>query len=75
MRFATLHLHQVGADFHPLAADPARRTIKRAPGVSRSPKVVPFIVGYYTLKELPQPHVLFTFGLLNLKPAPSSVST
>ena len=29
----------------------------------------------YTLKELPQPQVLFTFGLLNLKPAPSSVST
>ena len=29
----------------------------------------------YTLNELPQPQVLFTFGLLNLKPAPSSVST
>ena len=29
----------------------------------------------YTLKELPQPHVLFTFGLLNLNPEPSSVST
>jgi hypothetical protein len=32
-------------------------------------------LGNYTLKELPQPQVLFTFGLLNLKPAPSSVST
>jgi hypothetical protein len=29
---------------------------------------------FYTLNELPQPQVLFTFGLLNLKPAPSSVS-
>lgn len=28
----------------------------------------------YTLKELPQPQVLFTLGLLNLKPAPSRVS-
>jgi hypothetical protein len=28
----------------------------------------------YTLNELPQPQVLLTFGLLNLKPAPSSVS-
>ena len=26
------------------------------------------------LKELPQPQVLFTLGLLNLNPAPSSVS-
>ena len=30
---------------------------------------------FYALKELPQPHVDLTFGLLNLKPAPSSVST
>jgi len=29
----------------------------------------------YTLKEDPQPQVLFTFGFSNLKPAPSSVST
>jgi len=29
----------------------------------------------YTWKELPQPQVDFTWGLLNLKPAPSSVST
>jgi hypothetical protein len=29
----------------------------------------------YALNELPQPQVDFTFGLLNLKPAPSSVST
>ena len=29
----------------------------------------------YTLKDDPQPQVLFTFGLSNLKPAPSSVST
>ena len=28
----------------------------------------------YTLNELPQPQVLLTFGLLNLKPAPSNVS-
>ena len=28
----------------------------------------------YTLKELPQPQVLLTLGLLNLNPAPSSVS-
>jgi hypothetical protein len=28
----------------------------------------------YTLKELPQPQVLLTFGLLNLKPEPSIVS-
>src|ERR1700674_1032757 len=29
----------------------------------------------YTLNEDPQPHVLFTFGFSNLKPAPSRVST
>ncbi len=29
----------------------------------------------YALKELPQPQVDFVFGLLNLKPEPSSVST
>jgi hypothetical protein len=29
----------------------------------------------YTLKEDPQPQVLFTFGFSNLKPAPSRVST
>jgi len=29
---------------------------------------------FYTVNELPHPHVLFTLGLLNLKPAPSSVS-
>jgi hypothetical protein len=29
----------------------------------------------YTLNELPQPQVFFTLGLLNLKPAPSTVST
>jgi hypothetical protein len=29
----------------------------------------------YTLNELPQPQVDFTFGFSNLKPAPSSVST
>jgi len=29
----------------------------------------------YTLNELPQPQVLFTFGLLNLKPEPSMDST
>ena len=29
----------------------------------------------YTLNELPQPQVLFTFGLLNLNPEPSRVST
>jgi len=29
----------------------------------------------YTLNDDPQPHVLFTFGFSNLKPAPSSVST
>src|SRR5579862_4212702 len=29
----------------------------------------------YTLNEDPQPQVLFTFGLSNLKPAPSRVST
>ena len=28
----------------------------------------------YALKELPQPQVLLTLGLLNLKPAPSTVS-
>jgi len=28
----------------------------------------------YTLKELPQPQVLLTLGLLNLKPAPSRLS-
>jgi hypothetical protein len=28
----------------------------------------------YTLNELPQPQVLLTLGLLNLNPAPSSVS-
>lgn len=29
----------------------------------------------YALNELPQPHVDFTFGLLNLKPEPSIDST
>jgi len=29
----------------------------------------------YTLKDEPQPQVLFTWGLSNLKPAASSVST
>ena len=29
----------------------------------------------YALKELPHPQVDFTFGLLNLNPEPSSVST
>ena len=29
----------------------------------------------YALKELPQPQVDFTLGLLNLNPDPSSVST
>jgi hypothetical protein len=29
----------------------------------------------YTLKDDPQPQVLFTFGFSNLKPAPSRVST
>lgn len=29
----------------------------------------------YTLKELPQPQVDFTFGLPNLNPEPSRVST
>lgn len=29
----------------------------------------------YTLKDEPHPQVLFTLGLSNLKPAPSSVST
>ena len=33
------------------------------------------IAGSYTLKEEPQPQVLFTWGLSNLKPAASSVST
>ena len=33
------------------------------------------IVADYTLNEDPQPHVLFTFGFSNLKPAPSRVST
>ena len=31
--------------------------------------------GAQALKELPQPQVDFTFGLLNLKPEPSIVST
>ncbi len=29
----------------------------------------------YTLKDEPQPHVLFTLGFSNLNPAASSVST
>ena len=32
-------------------------------------------VSYQALKELPQPQVDFTLGLLNLNPEPSSVST
>ena len=32
-------------------------------------------VEIYTLKDDPHPHVLFTFGFSNLKPAPSRVST
>lgn len=30
---------------------------------------------FYALKELPQPQVDFTFGLLNLNPDPSRLST
>jgi len=36
---------------------------------------LPQNLNLYTLKEDPQPQVLFTFGFSNLKPAPSRVST
>ncbi len=36
--------------------------------------LVPAMPGQ-ALNELPQPQVVFTFGLLNLNPAPSMVST
>src|SRR5580700_1434918 len=41
-----------------------------SPGGAESPLSFP-----YTLNELPQPHVDFTCGLLNLNPEPSRVST
>jgi hypothetical protein len=59
----------------------ALRHKKKASGTSRRPKnqvrkepagrwpALP-----YTLNELPQPQVLLTLGLLNLKPEPSIVS-
>jgi hypothetical protein len=34
-----------------------------------------FLMGSYALNELPHPQVDFTFGLLNLNPDPSRVST
>jgi hypothetical protein len=52
------------------------RDAKKAGGESpRRPPPVQNQMRIYTLKELPQPQVLLTLGLLNLKPAPSSVST
>jgi len=42
----------------------------RKPGLAVLLKANP-----YTLKELPQPQVDFTCGLLNLNPEPSRVST
>lgn len=41
----------------------------------RAPAKNPSSKNGYTLNEEPQPQVLFTFGLSNLKPAPSRVST
>ena len=40
-----------------------------------SPEGCPHIKHRYTLKDDPQPQVLFTFGFSNLKPAPSRLST
>jgi hypothetical protein len=48
-------------------------------GLIARDEAVPFSENFpgpaYTLNELPQPQVLFTFGFSNLKPAPSRVST
>lgn len=49
-----------------------RRTQKKSPAM-RGFCTFRFSTNY-TLNEEPQPHVLFTFGLSNLNPAPSSVS-
>jgi hypothetical protein len=49
-------------------------TIKKAPAVCRSLENSMDEPEFYALKELPQPQVLLTLGLLNLKPAPSTLS-
>jgi hypothetical protein len=48
---------------------------KQSPSICCEKSAGPYLPRDYALNELPQPHVLFTFGLLNLKPEPSSVST
>src|SRR5215469_12992104 len=60
-------------NFNPRRGNLAADNKKRAPreqGALWSNK----ISGDQTVNELPQPQVLLTLGLLNLKPAPSSVS-
>ena len=54
--------------------DDAEWQLKGLPVVRGSPQKVQHWADDQTLKELPQPQVLFMFGLLNLKPAPSIVS-
>ncbi len=53
----------------PVCADPGRD------GVAVQVKGLHRGICNYTWNELPQPQVDFTWGLLNLKPEPSSVST
>ncbi len=49
---------------------------QNAPGQEKPHRIYPLEAARnaYTVKELPQPQVLLTFGLLNLNPEPSRVS-
>lgn len=52
--------------------------LRREKGLAPSggaPRILHVRAKLQALKELPQPQVDLTFGLLNLKPAPSRVST
>jgi len=55
------------------AARYAARKTKPCPAGQGSQKSLTTVI--YTLKDEPQPQVVFTLGFSNLKPAPSSVST
>jgi len=46
---------------------------KKSPAMNAGPLKSRLLI--YTLKDEPQPQVLFTFGFSNLKPAPSRLST
>ena len=58
-----------------LATKDKRQKGRRSPATIQPLGSDPCSARDYALKELPHPHVDFTFGLLNLKPEPSIVST